>query len=458
MKRKIILAIIVLLATQKAFSQLVVEVNKIQDVYNSGDINYHHYKRKILLCKSDKYTVDEVYKIFISQSKFLAPVYDEQQPAFHGCTLLLNISMPGIAFPGIHPIKVIFDKANRKITNYTMPKHILHPGKVERQIVQRGDEIFLETDGIGAISIDKFFTPYTGNCTLAWFTANGLTAAERLKFGAPISQFAAWLNEKQCIVDDVWEPVDRSFFDFLNKKPFNIDKSHKPYKYALLYATPNDQLALLGKYPIGVTVTILNNKTGKTILCKTASVKKYESEFTGEAVATILDKPIFAKKSEEHSFTAVFSSKNVGFQMINRTLIQDEVKIQNIDNLIKQGGYLVNLLKQYDQAKFEAGYLDILKSKTPIVHHLNISGADVNVVTYKFNENETGPRFIEVNSKIFPLSGQCSFLDFQVYKYGNNYFIKSNSGACETGYIIAEIFEIREDSVIKEFSDSGYSN
>jgi hypothetical protein len=307
MKVKTILAVIVFLITQNAFSQLVVEVTKLQDTYNPGDINYHHYKREIFLCKSNEYTVDEVYRLFVSQSKFLAPVYDDQQPAFNGCTLLLSISMPGIDFPGLHPIKVIFDKATRKITNYTLPKHILHPGKVERQIIQKGDNIFLVTDVIGAISIDKFFTPYTGNCALAWFTANGLTAAERFKFGEPISQFAAWLNHQQCIVDDVWEPVDKKFVDFLNKKnnEFDIDKSHKPYEYALFYITPNKQLALLGKYPIGTSVNILNNKTGESILCKTSSIKQYENEYTGDVVATILDKSILVNDLEEHSFTAV---------------------------------------------------------------------------------------------------------------------------------------------------------
>lgn len=34
----------------------------------------------------------------------------------------------------------------------------------------------------------------------------------------------------------------------------------------------------------------------------------------------------------------------------------------------------------------------------------------------------------------------------------------SNIGRCAPGYLIAEIFEMRDNELIKEFSDSGYSN
>jgi hypothetical protein len=239
---------------------------------------------------------------------------------------------------------------------------------------------------------------------------------------------------------------------------FSIDRSHKPHEYALLDLTPNNQLALLGKYSIGTNVTILNNKTGESFLCKTTSVKKFSNELEGDAILTTLDKVISVRSPDQHLFTAILSADRATFELVDRRLVEDMVLTLKIDKVIKQQGYLKQLLSQYDEAKFASGYLESLASKIPVIHHLNIPGVDINVITYKFNEYEIGPRFLEINSKIMPLSGQCCFLDFQVFKYGRNYFIKSNSGQCESGYIVAEIFEMRDNALIKEFSDGGYSN
>lgn len=49
------------------------------------------------------------------------------------------------------PIKIVIDDERRCITNYTMPGHILHPGKVERCVVLEdcGQKIKIVTKGVG---------------------------------------------------------------------------------------------------------------------------------------------------------------------------------------------------------------------------------------------------------------------------------------------------------------------
>lgn len=49
------------------------------------------------------------------------------------------------------PIKIVVDDERKCITNYTMPGHILHPGKVERCVVldDCGQKIKIITKGVG---------------------------------------------------------------------------------------------------------------------------------------------------------------------------------------------------------------------------------------------------------------------------------------------------------------------
>ena len=52
---------------------------------------------------------------------------------------------------GLGPVAHDVDTDNQAISNTTLPGHLLHPGKVERQVIQRGDMIYVRTygDGIG---------------------------------------------------------------------------------------------------------------------------------------------------------------------------------------------------------------------------------------------------------------------------------------------------------------------
>lgn len=50
---------------------------------------------------------------------------------------------------GLGPIRQHVDDDRLTIVNTTMPDHVLHPGNVFRSIVQRGDDLYVVTEGYG---------------------------------------------------------------------------------------------------------------------------------------------------------------------------------------------------------------------------------------------------------------------------------------------------------------------
>ncbi|WP_439369551.1 hypothetical protein [Bradyrhizobium sp. DASA03120] len=50
---------------------------------------------------------------------------------------------------GLGPIRQHVDDDRLTIVNTTMPGHVLHPGNVFRSIVQRGDDLYVVTEGYG---------------------------------------------------------------------------------------------------------------------------------------------------------------------------------------------------------------------------------------------------------------------------------------------------------------------
>ncbi|WP_298243729.1 hypothetical protein [uncultured Bradyrhizobium sp.] len=51
--------------------------------------------------------------------------------------------------PGLGPIRQHVDDDRLTIVNTTKPGHVLHPGNVFRSIVQRGDDLYVVTEGYG---------------------------------------------------------------------------------------------------------------------------------------------------------------------------------------------------------------------------------------------------------------------------------------------------------------------
>lgn len=51
--------------------------------------------------------------------------------------------------PGLGPVRQHVDDDRLSIVNTTMPGHFLHPGNVFRSIDQRGDDLYVVTEGYG---------------------------------------------------------------------------------------------------------------------------------------------------------------------------------------------------------------------------------------------------------------------------------------------------------------------
>lgn len=51
--------------------------------------------------------------------------------------------------PGFGPIRQHVDDDRSIVVNTTMPGHVLHPGNVFRSVIQRGDDLYVVTEGYG---------------------------------------------------------------------------------------------------------------------------------------------------------------------------------------------------------------------------------------------------------------------------------------------------------------------
>lgn len=235
---------------------------------------------------------------------------------------------------------------------------------------------------------------------------------------------------------------------------------HTSYQYALLYIFKGQQLTLLGKQPTGVTVTLLNFKTGQSFTSNTVSVKKAYDEIGNPIIFTTLDKqpPKGQQLTEGYSIAVVKAAPQL-FKLMSPIKMNSAFQAEAVDTEVKEGDFLSKLLKDGNTTN-SSEYLSILTNRRPMLYQFNLPGMDITVGHYPLflNYGTIGPRLIIINSKIYPLSGQCSGKDFQVYQLGLDFFIHSASTCCECGLHIEEIFELNEDGVIKVFANDGYSN
>jgi hypothetical protein len=122
---------------------------------------YHHFKRRDCetpLVSSDKCSDADVYKVMLSNSRFVAPVSIFKHSA--AVTDCLKSSLMGLT--SYNPIKTVRDDSRKQVVNYTLPGHIFHPGKITRTIFERDRVIYAGTEGEGNGDlglINKYFGP-----------------------------------------------------------------------------------------------------------------------------------------------------------------------------------------------------------------------------------------------------------------------------------------------------------
>lgn len=117
----------------------------IQDEYDENDSRHHYYvtENKICLLTVSGCTREKVFEIMLSQISFVTPDAFDQRPV-ESCKKIV-LSSGG----GNNPIRTLVRANDFSITNYTLPGHIFHPGRVDRKVVQLNDSIAVRTIGEG---------------------------------------------------------------------------------------------------------------------------------------------------------------------------------------------------------------------------------------------------------------------------------------------------------------------
>lgn len=238
-----------------------------------------------------------------------------------------------------------------------------------------------------------------------------------------------------------------------------IGGTRAPLRFSLIHTTTGGKIALLGKHSAGVSVAFLNLSRNSIFSCRTALVKSETSEFGDKVTYTTLDKQPPNSELENLSNTVVLNGTGTDYEIIRTVRNTDQASIKSIDRSIRDGNFLGKLIRQNAELTPVKEYLAKLKKRLPMAYDLPISDKAIRLFEYTgFIDAETiGPRFLVINSKIFPLSGQCSG-KLLIFRFDGRYFINSASNCCECGLNAQETFEIRANTVIKIFSDYSYSD
>ena len=100
----------------------------------------HSYEVYTPICTlGGKCTQDNIFNIMKSRKSFVTPTW-QTAPVTNDSTTQI---------PVLGTVKHTVDQVNHTVTNTTLPDHLLNPGVVQRQIVQRGNEIGVLTKGTG---------------------------------------------------------------------------------------------------------------------------------------------------------------------------------------------------------------------------------------------------------------------------------------------------------------------
>ncbi len=100
----------------------------------------HSYEVYTPICtKGGSCTLDTVFGILRSERRFVTPTA-QTEPVEDGSKT---------SIPMLGTVEHSVDVQHHKVTNTTQADHLLNPGVVEREIVERGGEIGVHTTGTG---------------------------------------------------------------------------------------------------------------------------------------------------------------------------------------------------------------------------------------------------------------------------------------------------------------------
>ncbi|MEI7584469.1 hypothetical protein [Runella sp.] len=121
--------------------------------YTRTDPNYHFYSvvsKPICNVSQKGCTKEFVYEVLTSDIRFVGPTFDDRSVPISNCGTYGVQFFPFDVGVLRGSICVRTNPAQKSVTNYTLPNHLLHPGKVERNITQNANgDIILFSVGTG---------------------------------------------------------------------------------------------------------------------------------------------------------------------------------------------------------------------------------------------------------------------------------------------------------------------
>lgn len=146
----------------------------IVDTFDDKHPDYHKYDTpRLMLCEqatNPRCTQAFVYNVMLSNASFLAPTDNTEE--------VFDCQQTEVAYNGLGgPIRTKLDRKNFTATNYTLPGHSFHPGKVTRSIFESGGKIYVKTTGEGTGPLSTLNDNRYAMATL-WSTVDGKLKAE----------------------------------------------------------------------------------------------------------------------------------------------------------------------------------------------------------------------------------------------------------------------------------------
>jgi len=212
-----------------------------------------------------------------------------------------------------------------------------------------------------------------------------------------------------------------------------------------------DSVFIVGEHSLNTAVSLIDNKTGSVVECKTVGLKTQQAESQGEIILTRL--ACKSGKIKKANYIVDFSISSGDYSLENQVKISDKDKIRQIDSLIRETDYLNYLLKLTGDRVYSAD--ELLKDKLPELVKVQAVGFEYIVASYKpFNGTLIGPRLIILQDNVvFPLTGQCSNSNFYAYFYNGKNYIQSGSMCCECEIANLQIFQVESDNISTVFED-----
>lgn len=236
-------------------------------------------------------------------------------------------------------------------------------------------------------------------------------------------------------------------------------KASSSRTHSLVYTTNGGELSLLGKHQIGTKVLLLIPSQKKHFATKVVATQSEVNQQGEKVNFSQLEMQPFGFDLKDISSTAVINPGSSELVFVDNTENVNVSYLSQMHGRLLREKHLEKSLKKNAENTPVNEYLGTLKNRTPAGFDFTISGKLMTILEYPdmITAGGTGPRYLVIQSRIIPLSGQCSGA-FNIYRLGTRYYLYSPSHCCECGLSAEEVFELSVNGVKKIFSDYSFSD